>query len=354
MGNSNGDLARYWKLIYAEEQIAGGFVWEWADHAIKSKKGFLYGGDFGEKEHDGNFCVDGLVTADRKLKPGALEMRAVYGGKVTSDMKDIALPKIETHVKNIKIKVDEDTGELISVQAGGREVLCAPMHLNITRYIDNDRGHQHLYAKYKLKDCKPWIFQKECLPNGYRFHGALVANCRRPAVFFEVAYLVTDNALTVELGYEFADYVKKPSRCGLEFAIEKTYSKFAYVGYGPYESYIDKHIACEYGYYENTAQGNYTPYVRPQETGSHYASKYLSIKELLTVTAENPFSFSVLPYTTVQLRDTVHAFDLPNNDYVNVCIDVAMRGIGSFSCGPDILPEEEIPRKAKNRFIFTF
>lgn len=354
MGNSNGDMARYWKLIYAEEQIAGGFVWEWADHAIKNKKGFLYGGDFGEKEHDGNFCVDGLVTADRKLKSGALEMRAVYGGKLESPIKEIPLPKTVAYAKTLAIEADEDTGELISVKADGKEVLYAPMRLNITRYIDNDRGHQHLYKKYKLNDCRPWIFQSEKLPNGYRFQGALAANCRRPAAFFELAYLVKDNTLAVELSYEFADYLKKPTRFGLEFAVDKAYSAFSYVGYGPYESYIDKHVASDYGYYENTAQGNYTPYVRPQETGSHYASKYLAIKDLVMVTAETPFSFSVLPYTTAQLRDTEHAFELPENGFVNVCVDVAMRGIGSFSCGPDILPEEEIPRKAKNTFIFTF
>ena len=47
MGNSCGDIAAYWRLIYDDEQCMGGFVWEWADHAIKTKKGFLYGGDFG-------------------------------------------------------------------------------------------------------------------------------------------------------------------------------------------------------------------------------------------------------------------------------------------------------------------
>lgn len=82
MGNSNGDLADYWKIIYSEPRIIGGFVWEWADHSIMKNGKHYYGGDFGEKMHDGNFCVDGLVTSDRRLKPGALEMKAVYGGKV--------------------------------------------------------------------------------------------------------------------------------------------------------------------------------------------------------------------------------------------------------------------------------
>ena len=68
MGNSCGDISKYWEIIYNNAQCMGAFVWEWADHAVKTKKGYLYGGDFGEQEHDGNFCVDGLLTPDRKLK----------------------------------------------------------------------------------------------------------------------------------------------------------------------------------------------------------------------------------------------------------------------------------------------
>ena len=68
MGNSCGDIAEYWDMIYNNEQMMGAFVWEWADHGIKTDKGFLYGGDFKEPEHDGNFCADGLLTPDRKLK----------------------------------------------------------------------------------------------------------------------------------------------------------------------------------------------------------------------------------------------------------------------------------------------
>ena len=92
MGNSCGDIAEYWDMIYNNEQMMGGFVWEWADHGIKTDKGFLYGGDFKEPEHDGNFCADGLLTPDRKLKSNALEMKAVYGGKTKSEVNIVEIP----------------------------------------------------------------------------------------------------------------------------------------------------------------------------------------------------------------------------------------------------------------------
>lgn len=72
------------------------------------------------------------------------------------------------------------------------------------------------------------------------------------------------------------------------------------------------------------------------------------------LTTEKPFSFSVNPYTTKQLLETEHNFELKENDFVCVCIDMAMRGVGSHSCGP-VLPERyEIPEKGKSKFSFIF
>lgn len=357
MGNSCGDISEYWDLIYSNEQLMGGFVWEWADHAIKTEKGFLYGGDFGESEHDGNFCADGLLTPDRKIKSNALEMKAVYGGKTKSEIRDVEIPESTLNPSSeIKIEADEHTGELISLKADGKEILKTPVHLNITRYTDNDR---FLIPKwidtYHLDSCNPHIFSCEKAENSYKFTGALAANCLMPAVRFELLYEVNGNELTVTISYKLGDYVERFPRFGVEFSIDKSFGDFSYLGYGPSESYADKHIACDYGYYEGSAENNYNKdYVRPQESGSHCCCKYMSVKNLFDVTAEKPFSFSVNPYTTVQLRDTLHSCELEENDFVNVCIDLAMRGIGSNSCGPELPIEHEIPKEYKNTFKFTF
>lgn len=357
MGNSCGDLADYWKLINEEEQMMGAFVWEWADHAVLTEKGLLYGGDFGEPEHDGNFCVDGLVTADRKLKSGAIEMQAVYGGKLTSPMREVApLPDPTLRANTLSIEVDEHTGLLTSIKADGREVIASPMHFNVTRYIDNDRLLQSpLYEHSRLDVCRPHVFTCERLEDGYRFAGAFAANCLEPCATFTTEYRVKGNTLTVKVGYHLADYVKEFPRFGLEFGVDKQYNAFSYVGYGPFESYSDKHVACDYGYYESTAEENYEHgYLRPQESGSHYACTHLGIKGLFALSSEKPFSASVNPYTTEQLRETKHDFDLPENPFVNVCLDLAMRGVGSHSCGPTLPPEYEIPREGENTFRFRF
>ncbi|MDE6585315.1 MAG: hypothetical protein K2K80_01370, partial [Clostridia bacterium] len=139
MGNSNGDLADYWRLINREPRLMGAFVWEWADHAILTEKGFLYGGDFGETEHDGNFCADGLVTPDRKIKSGALEMKAVYGGKIEPSKPAKLKADITPYGKQISFSVDKRTGDISVYSNGGAPLLSSPITLNVMRaYTDND------------------------------------------------------------------------------------------------------------------------------------------------------------------------------------------------------------------------
>ena len=81
MGVGPGGLEEYMQLFYKYDNIMGGCIWEWADHAVYHANGklkFTYGGDHGEWRHDGNFCVDGLLYPDRRLHTGAKEMKNVY------------------------------------------------------------------------------------------------------------------------------------------------------------------------------------------------------------------------------------------------------------------------------------
>jgi beta-galactosidase len=83
MGNGPGGLADYAELFDRHPRLHGGFIWEWIDHGIAQltpagEPYFGYGGDFGERVHDGNFVIDGLVFADRTPSPGLLEAKAVF------------------------------------------------------------------------------------------------------------------------------------------------------------------------------------------------------------------------------------------------------------------------------------
>lgn len=82
MGTGPGSLREYADAISASPRLLGGCVWEWADHGIRrhtedGTEWFAYGGDFGDKPNDGNFCIDGLVSPDRRPHPGLLEFKKV-------------------------------------------------------------------------------------------------------------------------------------------------------------------------------------------------------------------------------------------------------------------------------------
>lgn len=99
MGNGPGDLEQYMQIFLKHDNALGGCVWEWCDHAVydgKTMDGcprFLYGGDFCEEEHDGNFCVDGLVYPDRHISPSLLEYKNVIR-PVRAHISDIDQKKI--------------------------------------------------------------------------------------------------------------------------------------------------------------------------------------------------------------------------------------------------------------------
>ncbi len=85
MGVGPGSLEDYCRLFLKYDNITGGCIWEWADHSVyhpkndkKYKNEYTYGGDHGEKRHDGNFCVDGLFYPDRTPHTGAFEMKNCY------------------------------------------------------------------------------------------------------------------------------------------------------------------------------------------------------------------------------------------------------------------------------------
>ena len=79
MGNSNGNIFKYWDAIYEYPRLQGAFIWDWVDQGLTRKDShgeyFVYGGDFGETLHDGNFCLNGVISPDRKPHPALYEVK---------------------------------------------------------------------------------------------------------------------------------------------------------------------------------------------------------------------------------------------------------------------------------------
>lgn len=83
MGNSTGNFKELWDVFRAEKRIAGGFIWDWMDQGLvkKDRNGnefYAYGGDFGDKINDGNFCINGVIFPDHTPKPAMYEIKKVF------------------------------------------------------------------------------------------------------------------------------------------------------------------------------------------------------------------------------------------------------------------------------------
>ncbi|KAG5227709.1 glycoside hydrolase family protein [Salix suchowensis] len=83
MGNSNGNIHKYWEAIDSTFGLQGGFIWDWVDQGLLKDGGdgtkhWAYGGDFGDTPNDLNFCLNGLTWPDRTPHPALHEVKYVY------------------------------------------------------------------------------------------------------------------------------------------------------------------------------------------------------------------------------------------------------------------------------------
>jgi len=375
MGNGPGDLGDYWRIIESSDRYIGGFIWEWKDHGVLNrpdiggKPRYKYGGDFGDCPNDGDFCIDGLVGPLLEVKPGLINLKRLYEGTKAADKK-ITPPavkltadkvKIETAPRNAKVTcggaeytVDTTSGQLISAVIGGREKLAAPLTVSIARApTGNDRNIKDEWIRRGVFDAQPVIIAFEPVKNDIKLTGKMLPVWRASCLDFRLSYSFFADGIEVELSYTVPDSVKTLPRAGLAFAVDKSHQNLEYYGKGAQETYIDTACLSDFNRYVTTVGKNFTDYIKPQECGSHYGSRYISLGGI-QITAAAPFSFSALPYGYMDLMQATHNWKLPPSDATHISLDVAMRGIGSNSCGPALSPQYEIPRQAKNKFSIKF
>ena len=143
-------------------------------------------------------------------------------------------------------------------------------------------------------------------------------------------------------------------RFGLRLFVDKSFDSVEYFGYGPTESYIDKHNSTWLGNFSAKIKDLHEDYLRPQENGSHYATRHLTVKsgtgtikilatEQALKSAWKGFSFSASEYTQEELASKKHNFELEPCKYNVICADFAMAGVGSNSCGPALAEKYRIP-----------
>ena len=170
MGTGPGSLQDYWDVIEASPRLIGGCVWEWADHGIRRKTAdgkeyYAYGGDFGDKPNDGNFCIDGLCWPDRTPHTGLIEYkRVIQPVRVSLVNAQSGTVRIENRygfrslahlagtwkiVSDGKV-IQEGTLDLPEISAG------ASAEVNVPYRAPASGAESFLNLSFKLKDKSSW------------------------------------------------------------------------------------------------------------------------------------------------------------------------------------------------------
>lgn len=477
MGNGPGDLKDYWDVIYKYPKLMGGCVWEWSDHGILATNHegtpyYAYGGDFGDKPNDGNFCIDGLVSPDRIPHTGLLELKKVIAPvriEVDNLLEGIVLitnlydfidlshltlywkvekngelvqqgqtlltevaphtsssvkldylfpePSADTYFLTMSCRLQKNTvwadsghevnfeqfrlpvevlevsnaktanhtmqvtehneqliiegfdfrhvfdmynGTFISVSKHGVEMIQKPLSFNIWRApIDNDRkvklqwieegydrAHMHVYEAIVTQ-------QKESsveLRVKFSLGGYI-----KPPLLHGVAYwrVTSDGEIKLKVEITVREDLLFLPRFGLQLTMPSGTEEVEYFGNGPHESYIDKSQSTLKNKYLTTVDELFIPYIMPQENGSHDHTDWVIVSNEqgmgLKFTGVKPFSFNASHYTPEDLTVAQHAYELVRRNETIVHLDYKMSGVGSNSCGPELL---EAYRLAEKQFTF--
>ena len=83
MGNAIGNLKEYWDYIeFDSKRMIGGCIWDWVDQGLckygEPENKMYFGGGFGDKPNDNDFCINGIITSDRHVTPKLQQVKKVY------------------------------------------------------------------------------------------------------------------------------------------------------------------------------------------------------------------------------------------------------------------------------------
>ena len=249
---------------------------------------------------------------------------------------------------------DKKTGLFTKLEYGGINQLEKPMEVNIWRApTDNDMyiKLEWYRAKYDKAYSRAYDTVVEISENSVNIHCymALVADTVQRILDMDTTWIIDENG-TIGLNMKVKRHPEFPMlpRFGLRLFLNKNMDYVQYYGMGPMESFCDKHRASSHGIYSGYIEDLHEDYIRPQENGSHYDCSYVTVESdyyKLEALAEKSFSFNMSAYTQEELTTKKHNFELQPSDNTILCLDYAQSGIGSNSCGPDLLEKYRLDSK---------
>ena len=257
-------------------------------------------------------------------------------------------------------KFDRRKAQIISINNKGVEMLDKPLEFNFFRApVDNDTMKQDWYfLHFNDYDIKVYETKAEVINNNViiTVSQSFGWNIHQPFARMEAQYVFyPDGGLEIKgnAKFPYPEKVEFLPRFGIRLFMPKEFKNITYLGYGPVESYIDKHRAAYFGKFTADISEMHEDYIRPQENSSHFGCKYMQVasdeatvssdKATLRFEADKDFSFNASEYTQEELAAKRHNYELEKCGSSVICVDYHMAGVGSNACGPALLEKYRVP-----------
>lgn len=209
---------------------------------------------------------------------------------------------------------------------------------------DNDRKIKFQWIEAGFNNLESRVY-KTTIENKESFvtitsHMSLIPIYREKVLDIAIKWSILPNGL-IKSEIDAVKNVNSPflPRFGVEIKLDKSYENLSYFGLGPYENYQDKHYASYLGRFNTSVSKMHEDYIRPQENGSRSLCKEVEIyneNASIYVASQDDFSFNVSHFSTEELTNKKHNFELVQDDATYLIIDYKQSGIGSNSCGPEL------------------
>ncbi len=326
----------------------------------------------------GKAVPDGTAEADAQEKPFAFPPGRVYYA-LKDGLYIISAGKAQ-------ITFDSLLGVPVQIIKNGKSLLREPVRFSVWRApTDNDRNirldwEQAGYhcPQMKVHSCEiaavgnPHVYDIAGMGNEVvvKCSFVLAAPGRQPIVRAEAEWTFTSDArIGLKVHASRETILPFLPRFGIVLTLPEETDHVIYEGYGPNESYADKHRSSWYGRFEADAADLFEDYIKPQENGSHWGCRKLSLlsrtepdqasgaatengahqaektavlQPEFEVTAAKPFSFNLSAYTEQELTEKKHNYELEKSGNMILHLDFAMSGVGSNSCGPELLEQYRV------------
>lgn len=263
-----------------------------------------------------------------------------------------------------KLVFDAGSGRVLALKSRGKHLIDKSFGLRPEFWrapVDNDWGDKYPLRAPEWK-ADPAVNKVQTLKTGnsstIKVDYSLPKNCVL-TVLYSLTY-----AGDLKVVFDFKGSCEEPvevQRIGFRTRMKPCANKFRYFGRGPEENYVDRNTATFLGLYEGTASESIYPYVRPQESGHHTCCEWLEIGQAKVLCVGKPFEFSALRMSVEDLdprdeegsRIRMHVDDIEIRDYVELCIDGAMSGVGGYNSW-GILPEPSRTLFSNQDYSFSF